>query len=385
MNIKLLLFILINTMSVNAAIAGCTRISGTTYLEVPSEDGIIAVNDGKYPSPTNGTFVNLSGYNGAAAQWSMICDAPVKVTPTLRTFRYPDARFTNAGYPHMQTSTAGEGNYGFGKGYYSMEMWYTNQDDSRTWFDGRSGNTQQAPSFIVAKDATKENPVTVTLSDLNVDRIGYQGYQVADAINGTFSWGTGGILHYIRFLFSDAATNNTIRNTGWFTLYIDHVNFAVRTCAIVSDDLYKTVQLGDKNGRDFSNNSIGGVTNSVDFMIRLRCLPNTTVSYRINTSTPDTEADPSNMLGLIKLQATNAAQGFAVQLRALPFKQNNGAFIPVSFGKNMTSTITATGDAVGNVTTDFIKFDARYYRTKPASEATSGTANATATIDINYQ
>ncbi|OKP30345.1 fimbrial protein, partial [Serratia fonticola] len=171
----------------------------------------------------------------------------------------------------------------------------------------------------------------------------------------------------------------------YFNLYVDHVNFSVRTCGIVSSDLFKTVNMGNRISSEFSSQNVGATTTPVSFQIGLRCLPKTAVTYRVNAGQADTINDPSNTLGLIAFSGSNVAKGFALQLKSLPFGPSGGQYQPVKFGVANTSSALAVGDAVGSVTSDVIRFTANYYRTANAQSSSSGTANATATIDINYQ
>ncbi|MCW8114253.1 fimbrial protein [Yersinia intermedia] len=367
------------------AARACVWTSGipaiSPYVEVPSANGIIGVNDGKYPSPTNSTYATPSSNTNSAA-WSMRCTAPVSVTPVLQTHLVPDPRFSNSGWPNMQRTTA----YGSGNYYYSVEMWYDSPAGDKVWFTGNAGTNTLGAPFILAANATPTNPVMIRMQDFGIQNVGLQGYQTANAVPGSFVWGTGGLLHYMRFrMVNYTSTDLTAYDDFFFSLYIDHVNFSVRTCGIVSGDLYKMVNLGNRVSSDFSSQNVGATTTPVPFKIGLRCLPNTAVTYRVSTNLPDTVNDPNNTLGLIALSGDNVAQGFSLQLKSMPFRQTSGQYLPVIFGMTNTSATLAHGDAVGNVTSDVIQFTANYYRTTNAQNSRSGTANATATIDINYQ
>lgn len=385
--IRLLLITLLSGLLPQQALAvrACVFTPGIPVLspnvEIPSAEGIVGVNDGKYPSPTNTTYANTTSNSGSAS-WSLTCTAPVQVTPVLQTHLAPDTRYTTKGYPNMQMTTAfGNGNY-----YYSTEMWYTSPAGQKIWFTGAPGTNTLGTPFILAANATPTNPVVITMRDLGVQNVGFQGYQSANAAAGSFNWGTGGLLHYMRFrMVNYTSSDKTVYDDFYFALYVDHVNFSVRTCGIVSSDLYKSVNMGNRVSSDFSSQSVGATTSPVPFQIGLRCLPKTAVTYRVNANLPDTIHDPSNTRGLIALSGTNVATGFALQLNALPFGQSSGQYQPVKFGVANTSAALAVGDAVGSVTSDVIRFTANYYRTTNAQSSRSGTANATATIDINYQ
>jgi hypothetical protein len=352
-------------------------------VEVPSANGIIGVNDGKYPSPTNSTYATPSSNTNSAA-WSMTCTAPVRVTPVLITHLGPDPQFSNSGWPNMQMTTAYNsvgGNY-----YYSAEMWYNSPAGDKVWFTGNTGTNTLGAPFILAANATPTNPVVIRMQDFGIQNVGFQGYQRGNAAPGSFVWGAGGTLHFMQFKMVNYTSTDLFPYDDFrFSLYVDHVNVSVRTCGIVSGDLYKMVNLGNRVSSDFSSQNVGATTTPVPFKIGLRCLPNTAVTYRVNTNLPDTVNDPNNALGLIALSGDNVAQGFSLQLKSLPFRQTSGQYQPVIFGMTKTSATLAHGDAVGNVTSDVIQFTANYYRTTNAQNSRSGTANATATIDINYQ
>ncbi|WP_337049552.1 fimbrial protein [Serratia fonticola] len=367
------------------AVRACVWTPGipvlSPYVEIPSANGIVAVNDGKYPSPANSTYATPSSNSGSAA-WSMTCTAPVQVTPVLQTHLIPDTRFTNKGYPNMQQTTA----YGNGNYYYSAEMWYNSPAGDKVWFTGAAGTNTLGAPFILAANATPTNPVVIRMQDFGIQNVGFQGYQTANAVAGSFAWGTGGLLHYMRFrMVNYTSSDKTAYDDFYFNLYVDHVNFSVRTCGIVSSDLYKTVNMGNRISSEFSSQNVGATTTPISFKIGLRCLPKTAVIYRVNASQADTINDPSNTRGLIAFSGSNVAKGFALQLKSVPFGQSGGQYQPVKFGVANTSSALAVGDAVGSMTSDIIRFTANYYRTANAQSSSSGTANATATIDINYQ
>ncbi|MHA7848271.1 fimbrial protein [Serratia sp. D1N4] len=359
------------------AVRACNWIPGQTLgnqnIDIPSASGIVAVNDGKYPNPTNNTYANVLPNAG----WGMSCTAPVLVTPVLYTHLPSDVRFTNSGYPNLQRTSIA---------YYSAEMWYNSPAGDKVWFTGLQNNTTRGATFILAANASPSNPVVIRMQDFGIQNIGFQGYQAANANAGTINWGTGGLLQYMSFqMVNYTSSDNTAYNDFVFYFYIQTVNFLVRTCGIISNDLYKTVNLGNRISADFSSQNVGATTTAVPFQIGLRCLPNTAVTYRVNANQRDTVNDPNNSLGLIALNGSNVAKGFSLQLSELPFGQAGGQYLPINFGRSNTSSILAIGDAVGSVTSDVIRFSANYYRTANAQNSLSGTANATATIDINYQ
>jgi type 1 fimbria pilin len=359
------------------AVRACYWIPGQTLgnqnIDVPSASGIIAVNDGKYPSPANSTYANVLPNAG----WGMSCTAPVLVTPVLYTHLTSDTRFSNSGYPNLQRTT---------RDYYSVEMWYNSPAGDKIWFTGLSNNIIRGAPFILAANASPSNPIVIRMQDFGIQNVGFQGYQAGNATAGTIDWGNGGLLHQMRFLMVNYTSSDKFAYDDFvFAFYIKTATFLVRTCGIISNDLYKTVNLGNRISTDFSSQNVGATTTAVPFQIGLRCLPNTAVTYRVNANQRDTVNDPNNSLGLIALSGRNVAKGFSLQLSALPFGQAGGQYLPINFGRSNTSSILAVGDAVGSVTSDVIRFSANYYRTANAQSSRSGTANATATIDINYQ
>lgn len=345
-------------------------------VELGTADNLVAVNNGVYPSPVNFALANITTrpYGGEdPATRAIICTRPVLVTPRLRMTRNPDNRFF--GYPYLQDTNHAN--------YFSFEMTYTTPTGEWLPFGELNANAERIGTpFLLGENASPSNPVEINLRTLNVNAVTFQGYQTAPAVQGsTTTWGTGGTLNYIYFDFADQATPNNRVNAFRVRFYIHHVTFAVKTCAIDSLNRNMTVNLGEKSEREFSSTNIGGFSNSKNFKLALRCAAGAAVTYRVNTATPDTVADSGNTQGLIKFNSANAATGYALQLRAAPFQQSNGNLTPVRFGQGVTAPTTA----VGNTSSDFIEFDARYYRTAPSSQATPGTANATITIDVNYQ
>lgn len=355
----------------------CTRKSGSEVnpaVEIGTATNLVGVNNGIYPAPVNFALANITTapYGGNAPGWGLICTAPIIVTPRLRMQRNPDTQFP--GYPYLQDTN--------NTPFYSIEMSYTTPSGELMHFGQvPSGQFVNGASFILAENATPENPVEINLRSLNINTVTLQGYQTAAATRANTRWGIRGTLNYIYFNFADrdAPTVSPLEENVRFFIY--EIAFAVKTCAIDSSDRNKTVNLGEKTGRDFSSTTVGAVSNSTAFRIALRCETGAAVTYRVNTTTPDTTADPSNTQGLIKFNGTNAATGYALQLRAAPFQQSDSNLTPVKFGVGVSSVNTASG----NISNDFIDFDARYYRTLPSSQSSPGTANATVTIDVNYQ
>jgi len=379
MKLKLKLLILAKVMMISTLVstaeARCTRVSGNEIdVQMPTPAAIVSINDGIYPVLMNTSLGVID------TQMTLTCTAPVEVTPRLRNVRNPITSFGD-GYPHLQDLN--------NLPFFAFEMSYTSPNGEVLWFGGQnSGSFKTGTPFRMAEGATVANPVTITQNDFNLQSIVFNGYQVGNGVARRFNYGRGGELNDIYFDFLDYETPNASTYTPFSRayIYVSSVNFTVNTCAITPDDIYKNVFLGTRGAKDFSSADIGGVTPSVPFTLKLRCVPGTALQYNVNTATPDTENDPSNSLGLIKLAGANPASGFAVQLRAQPFKQLNAAYVPVSFNQTVTSVELTEGNTAGNTApVDFLSFDARYYRTLPASQAQAGSANATATIDIIYQ
>lgn len=343
-------------------------------VEIGTATNLVGVNNGVYPAPMNFALANITTapYGGNAPGWGLICTAPIIVTPRLRMVRNPDTRFP--GYPYLQDTN--------NTPFYSIEMAYTTPSGELMRFGQvASGQIVNGTPFILAENATPSNPVEIDLRSLNINSVTLQGYQTAVASRANTVWGTGGTLNDILFTLADRDAPTVRPLAVDVRLFIYEIAFAVKTCAVDSNDRNKTVNLGEKAEREFSSTTVGGVSNSTNFRIALRCEAGAAVTYRINTTTPDTIADPSNLQGLIKFNGTNAATGYALQLRAAPFQQSNGSLSPVRFGVG----VPAANSASGNISNDFIDFDARYYRTLPSSQSTPGSANATVTIDVNYQ
>ena len=361
----------VNTANANLSCTWKPGSEANPSVEIGSATNLVGVNNGQYPSPVNFALANITTapYGGAAPQWGMICTAPIKVTPRLFMVRSPDTRFS--GYPYLQDTN--------NTPFYSIEMAYTTPNGEKLNFGQvAAGQSVYGTPFILAEHATPANPVEINLRSLNINSVSLQGYQTGPATRSSTVWGTGGTLNDIFFNFIDRdATQLSSLNVN-VRLFIYEIGFTVKTCAVESGDRNKTISLGEKSGQDFSGSSVGGVTNSVNFKISLKCQQGAAVTYKIDTSTPDT-SNPTQ--GLIQLTGSDAAIGYALQLRSLPFQQSSGNYEPVKFGVNVPATTAATG----NISSDFINFDARYYRTLPISQAKPGTANATATIEVNYQ
>jgi len=376
MKLKLLILakiMLISTI-VSTAEARCTRTSGNDIdIQVPTPPNIVSINDGIYPVLMNTSTGVIN------TQMTMTCTGPVEVTPKLRMVRNPITTFGD-GYPHLQDLNH--------LPFFAFEMSYTSPNGEVLWFGGQNaGSSKNGTPFRLAEGATVANPVTITQNDFNLQSIVFNGYQVDNGVAQQYNYGHGGELNDIYFDFVDYESSNLTPYTPFRRayIYVSSVNFTVNTCAVLPSDVYKNVLLGRKSANDFSSAEVGGVTPSVPFTLQLRCVPGMAVKYRIN-ATPDTISDPSNSLGLISLSGASPASGFAIQLRAQPFKQINDAYTPVSFSQIVTSEALTTGRAVGVPgIPDYLAFDARYYRTAPASEAQAGSANATATIDFIYQ
>jgi type 1 fimbria pilin len=376
MKMKLKLLILAKIMLISAIVstaeARCTRTSGgDVEVQMPTPPNIVSINDGIYP-----VLMNTS--NGIVqTQITLSCTAPVEITPRLRMVRNPIAIFGD-GYPHMQDLN--------GLPFFAFEMSYTSPNNEVLWFGGQNSNSYKSGTpFRLAEGATPTNPVIITQNDFNLQSIVFNGYQVGNGVARTFNYGRGGELNNIYYDFVDYESSDTRVYTPFRAyIYVFSVNFTVNTCAILTSDVYKNVQLGRRSANDFSSAAVGGVTPSVPFTLQLRCVPGMVVKYRIN-ATSDTTSDPSNSLGLIALAGASPASGFAIQLTAQPFKQINAAYTPVSLNQIVTSTELTTGrDPNSAGIPDYLAFDAHYYRTLPASEAQAGSANATATIDFIY-
>lgn len=375
MKLKLLILakvMLISTI-VSTAEARCTRTSGNEIdIQVPTPPNIVSINDGIYPVLMNTSTGVIN------TQMTMTCTGPVEVTPRLRMVRNPITTFGD-GYPHLQDLN--------NLPFFGFEMSYTSPNGEELWFGGQGSNTYKSgTSFRLAEGATVANPVTITQNDFNLQSIVFNGYQIGNGVARPFNYGRGGELNDIYFDFVDYESSNVTPYTPFSRayIYVASVNFTVNTCAVLTSDVYKNVQLGRRSANDFSSAEVGGVTPSVPFTLQLRCVPGMAVKYRIN-ATSDTIGDPSNSLGLIALGGTSPASGFAIQLTAQPFKQINSAYTPVSINQIVTSTELTTGrDPDSTGIPDYLAFDAHYYRTVPASEAQAGSANATATIDFIY-
>lgn len=342
----------------------------TPSVEIGTATNLVGVNNGIYPAPMNFALANITTapYGGNAPGWGLICTAPMTVTPRLFMVRYPDTRFP--GYPYLQDTN--------NTPFYSTEMTYTTPTGVLMRFGQLgSGSYLYGTPFVLAENATPTNPVEINLRSLNINSVALQGYQTAAATRTNTVWGTGGTLNDIFFNFVDP--NGIALDVG-VRFFIYEIAFDTKTCAIDSNDRNKTVNLGAKAERDFSSDTVGGVSNSTPFRVSFRCEAGAALTYRVNT-TPDTAADPGNTKGLIKFSGANSATGYALQLRAAPFKEANGNLTPVPFGVAVSSGTSASG----TISNDFIDFDARYYRTLPIAQSTPGMANATVTIDVNYQ
>jgi len=377
MKLKLLILaqiVLISTI-VSTAEARCTLASGSQnqiFVRMPMPPNIVSVNDGIYP-------VQMSTSTGViTTQVSMNCTGPVEVTPRLRMVRNPIATFGDS-YPYMQDLNH--------LPFFGFEMTYTSPNGQVIGFGGQGANTfKSGTPFRLAEGATVDNPVTLTQNDFNLLSLVFNGYQINNGSAGFYNYGTGGELNNIYFDFVDYESSNLTPYNPFSRayIYVESLNFTVNTCAILTSDVYKNVQLGRRSANDFSSAEVGGVTPSVPFTLQLRCVPGMAVKYRIN-ATSDAIGDPSNSLGLIALAGASPASGFAIQLTAQPFKQINAAYTPVSLNQMVTSTELTTGrDPDSTGIPDYLAFDAHYYRTVPASEAQAGSANATATIDFIY-
>ena len=333
-------------LSIDTAEAfSCTWKSGSEHnpsVEIGTATNLVGVNNDQYPAPVNFSLANITTapYGGAAPQWGLICTAPIKVTPRLQMVRNPDKRFP--GYPYLQDTN--------NTSFYSIEMAYTTPTGEVLHF-GQVGHGQSVSGtpFILAENASPTNPVEINLSTLNVNSVSLQGYQTGPATRASTVWGTGGTLNDIYFNFVDRDSPQSNSLDVNVRLFIYEIAFSVKTCAVESADRYKTIDLGEKSGFDFTSSAVGGVTNSVNFKIGLRCQTGAAVTYKIDTNTPETS---NSSQGLIQLTGSDAAKGYALQLRSLPFQQSNGNYEPVQFGV-MTNGVA---NAVGEVSSDFINF-----------------------------
>ncbi|QIG04319.1 fimbrial protein [Proteus sp. ZN5] len=371
-------------ISTSSFAANCKRESGSIfrpYAEFPNGTPIPGVNNGNYPFPVNQVNASFRTAENTtnAANWRMKCTGPVTVMPVLVPIRSLEPRYSST-HPNLQRTLT------LGKFYYGAEVTYTSPLGETQYFTGKALSKTEMTPFPLALDATASNPVYLTLDDFNISSAVMYGYQT-DEYSRETNWGWGGTMEDIYFYFADGVNPIKKPSDHLFTIFysLRSVSFLINTCNIYTEDKFKNVNLGRVSNRDFSGPYVGSTTNPVQFDLRLNCQSGVRVSYTIFPSQADNEADPSNQLGLIKLTPGNAAKGYSLQLRSLPFGQSTGNYIPVPFFQPINSPSKTKGDANAVTSSDRIYFDASYYRTLPASQSTGGSANATAIISIDYQ
>ena len=371
-----LIFFLVSTPSLAA---NCKRESGSVhipYAEFPNETPIVGVNNGNFPYPVNQVSASFRTATNPtnSANWRLKCVGPVTVMPVLSPIRSLEPRYLST-HPNLQRTLT------VGKYYYGAEVTYTSPIGETQYFGGKAGSKTEMNTFYMALDATESNPVYLTLDDFNITSAVMYGYQTDEYRTAT-NWGWGGTMEYVYFYFADGLVSTKPTNNVFTIFYsLRSVEFLIKTCNIQAGDKFKTVNMGTVTSRDFSGTQVGSTTSPVQFDLQLNCQSGVNITYTIGPVHADTQTDPSNRLGLMKFTGGNAAEGFSLQLRALPFGQSSGTYIPVPFFQPISSGLKTKGSP----SSDVLYFDARYYRTLPASQAKGGSANTATIINIDYQ
>ncbi|MFJ3458599.1 fimbrial protein [Scandinavium goeteborgense] len=134
-------------------------------------------------------------------------------------------------------------------------------------------------------------------------------------------------------------------------------------CSIKTPNI--NILLGDVSASEFI--SAGSTPKSVDFHVGLECDAGANINVSMS-GTQSSESNDSSILALTGAGGADVANGVGVQI------VYDGA--PLKLNDNIKLKTSAGGQ-------ELLPFTARYYQTK--SEVKTGSANATATLNITYQ
>lgn len=371
------------------AVARCINDTGSTpgwmTIDLPNDIPIAAIDDGRYPSKINTISTDItSSLYGQNPAWRLICTGEVWVYPDLYTHLSQDP-YINAsnGWPYLQTTTAtnDQGQY-----YYGVETFYDSPAGERLYWSGNWTTTLRGQPFKIGIGATQQNPVFVTLKDLGVDKISMSGYQTRAGRSGSFQWGSGGTVNFLRFFIRNTETDidQSIRQVADFRLNLRQVIMAKKTCGLSWNSTQHIVDFGVLNQSSFSGDSAGATSNTPKISnIYLRCIPGTTLKYRLMATTPSS----SNTLVLLKKTDGSPYEGYAILLRSRYGNETFRTITSLSGGNEPSPATTMIGDYeyISGVSSDLIQVESRLIRTTPIGGGSAGPFTATAMIEVNYQ
>lgn len=165
-------------------------------------------------------------------------------------------------------------------------------------------------------------------------------------------------------VFGLGSTNN-ILGQGFIITNPFTVNVTANTCSVDVNSQFQSVILDNVTDNDLPE--VGSTAKDKVFNVILNCQPEVYIYAKMSgTQSPDTAAD--GVLQVSNAGAPGTSRGIGIQIL------NNSTPMPI--GTNMPVRMTNGGQ-------ESIPFTARYYRT--LTDVVAGSANATATLDINYQ
>lgn len=371
------------------AVARCINdtgsVTGWMAIDLPNDIPIAVVDDGRYPSKINATSTDItSSLNGQNSAWRLKCTGEAWAYPDLYTHLGQDP-YINAstGWPYLQTTTAVNDSNLY---YYGVETFYDSPAGERLYWRGGGGTTLRGQPFKIGIGATPQNPVYVTLKDLGVDKISMSGYQTRAGRSGSFVWGNGGTVHFLRFFIRNTETDadQNTRQVSDFRLNLRQVVMAKKTCGLSWNSTLHVVDFGSLNQNSFSGSAVGATSNTPKISnFYLRCIPGTTLTYRLMA----TASPVANTLVLLKKTDGSPYEGYAILLRS---RYGNEAFRTITSlsGGNAPSPVTTMlgdYDYISGRSSDLIQVESRLIRTTPVGGASVGPFTATAMIEVNYQ
>ncbi|EPI2106931.1 fimbrial protein [Providencia rettgeri] len=212
------------------------------------------------------------------------------------------------------------------------------------------------PGYIPTRSVTIDKSYTLTSTN------GYNNWEVEILKTGTIA--TSGVIR------SGHIANLTQYNTKVGTRFLgatlgfgSNYRISVVSCSLKNNQ--STYNINMKDWYDIQFPNIGSTSTPVDIPITLTCAAGTNIKATVTSSKYEDTAT-----GKLGLTGSNSATGVAIQLLD---KNNN----PIKLNtKNSLQNNVPAGDYMFN-------WKARYIKT--ADNITSGTANASATINIRYE
>lgn len=360
-------------------------IAGWMAIDLPNDIPIAVVDDGRYPSKINTTSADIvSSLNGQNPAWRLKCTGEAWAYPDLYTHLSQDSSINSSnGWPYLQTTTATNNS---GQYYYGVETFYDSPAGERLYWRGGGATTLRGQPFKIGIGATPQNPVYITLKDLAMDKVTMSGYQTRAGRSGSFQWGSGGTVHFLRFFIRNTETDadQSTRQVSDFRLNLRQVVMAKKTCGLSWNSTQHIVDFGSLNQNNFSGSAVGALSNTPKVSsFYLRCIPGTSLTYRLTATTPS----DTNSLVLLKKTNGDTYSGYAILLKS---RYGNEAFRTITSltGANAPSPLTTMVgdyDYVSGRGSDVIQVQSQLIRTAPAGSGSGGPFTATAMIEVNYQ